>query len=53
MELQTSKKQLAGVLLSPHDGEGTDDRLGVLHVGSSSASESFNGNVDANVLHRN
>lgn len=31
MELQASKKQLAGVLLSQHDGE-ADDRLGSLHV---------------------
>lgn len=30
MELQTSKKQLAGVLLSQHDGE-ADDRVGSLH----------------------
>lgn len=32
MELQASKKHLAGVLLSPHDGGQTDDSLGGLHV---------------------
>ncbi|KAL6900038.1 hypothetical protein GGI43DRAFT_406165 [Trichoderma evansii] len=30
MELQESKKSLAGVLLSPHDGGHTDDSLGTL-----------------------
>ncbi|KAL7928886.1 SNF2 family N-terminal domain-containing protein [Trichoderma chlorosporum] len=30
MELQESKKNLAGVLLSPHDGGRTDDSLGTL-----------------------
>lgn len=33
MELQESKKSLAGVLLSPHDGGHTDDSLGTLQVG--------------------
>ncbi|EHK42608.1 hypothetical protein TRIATDRAFT_224421 [Trichoderma atroviride IMI 206040] len=32
MELQESKKSLAGVLLSPHDGGHTDDSLGTLQV---------------------
>jgi len=32
MEVQKSKKHLAGVLLSPHDGGQTDDSLGGLHV---------------------
>ena len=34
MELQTKKKQLAGLLLDPHDGVNinTDDNLGALHV---------------------
>lgn len=35
MELQESKKSLAGVLLAPHDGGHTDDSLGTLQVGSS------------------
>ncbi|KAH8803561.1 SNF2 family N-terminal domain-containing protein [Xylogone sp. PMI_703] len=30
MEIQESKKNLAGVLLSPHDGESTNDNLGML-----------------------
>ncbi|QYS92916.1 Alpha-1,6-mannosyltransferase subunit [Trichoderma simmonsii] len=30
MELQESKKNLAGVLLSPHDGGRMDDSLGTL-----------------------
>ncbi|KAI1116419.1 hypothetical protein F5Y14DRAFT_448935 [Nemania sp. NC0429] len=30
MKMQESKKQLAGVLLSPHDREGSDDNLGTL-----------------------
>lgn len=33
MELQESKKSLAGVLLAPHDGGHTDDSLGTLQVG--------------------
>lgn len=32
IELQASKNQLAGVLLSPHDGDKTDDSLGSLYV---------------------
>ena len=32
MEVQDTKKHLAGVLLSPHDGGQTDDSLGGLHV---------------------
>lgn len=32
MRLQASKKQLAALLLSPHDGEEANDRLGGLHV---------------------
>lgn len=32
MELQESKKNLAGVLLSPHDGGRMDDSLGTLQV---------------------
>lgn len=32
MELQESKKNLAGVLLSPHDGGRIDDSLGTLQV---------------------
>jgi hypothetical protein len=32
MDLQESKKNLAGVLLSPHDGGHTDDSLGTLQV---------------------
>lgn len=32
MELQESKKRLADVLLSPHDGGHSDDSLGTLQV---------------------
>lgn len=32
MELQSSKKELAGVLLSPHESSEGDDKLGGLHV---------------------
>lgn len=32
MEVQESKKHLAGVLLSPHNAGQTDDSLGGLHV---------------------
>lgn len=32
MELQESKKHLAGVLLSPHDGGRMDDSLGTLQA---------------------
>jgi hypothetical protein len=32
IELQASKKQLAGVILSPHEGDKTNDNLGRLHV---------------------
>lgn len=35
MKLQTKKKQLAGVLLAPHDGGDADDNLGALHVSPS------------------
>jgi SNF2 family DNA or RNA helicase len=40
MELQASKKQLAGVLLSQHDGE-VDDRVGSLHVSAAPELGSF------------
>ncbi|OBR07059.1 WD domain-containing protein [Colletotrichum higginsianum IMI 349063] len=33
MEVQKTKKQLAGLLLSPHDGSQTDDSLSGLQVG--------------------
>lgn len=33
IELQASKKQLAGVVLGPHDAEKAGDNLGSLHVG--------------------
>jgi hypothetical protein len=33
MEVQDTKKHLAGVLLAPHDGGRTDDSLSGLHVG--------------------
>lgn len=33
MQLQASKKQLAGVVLAPHDADKTGDNLGSLHVG--------------------
>ena len=33
MEVQESKKHLANVLLSPHDGGQVDDSLGTLQVG--------------------
>jgi hypothetical protein len=32
MEIQQSKRDLAGVLLGPHDGSLTDDNLGLLQV---------------------
>jgi hypothetical protein len=32
MEVQETKKHLAGVLLSPHDGGQADDSLGGLNV---------------------
>lgn len=32
MEIQESKKHLAGVLLSAHDGGQVDESLGGLHV---------------------
>lgn len=32
MKLQTEKKQLASLLLAPHDGGDADDNLGGLHV---------------------
>ncbi|TQN71972.1 putative SWI/SNF-related matrix-associated actin-dependent regulator of chromatin subfamily A member 3-like 1, partial [Colletotrichum shisoi] len=35
MEVQKTKKQLAGLLLSPHDGSQTDDSLSGLQVESS------------------
>lgn len=32
MKLQTKKKQLAGLLMAPHDGANANDNLGALHV---------------------
>ena len=32
MQVQSSKNQLANLLLSPHDGGNVDDSLGGLHV---------------------
>jgi hypothetical protein len=34
MKIQESKKQLAGVLLSPHDRDSSNDNLGTLEVRS-------------------
>lgn len=37
MKLQESKKELAGILLSQHDGDQVDTSIGVLEVSSKSS----------------